>query len=317
MSAFATAIAAAGALLIAHITGADAIGRAFDEILPGWIALIAAAELVTYPAYALAYRSVACVHGHAPLKVPMAVRIVAAGFGPFHLAGGFGVDKQALHALHEDERSARVRVLGLGMLEWALLAPTTCVVSIVFLVQGEDILPSLLWPWAIAVPVGLGLALWASAPGRRDRLARIRGRRRAWLGDLLDGVGVLHELLSHPIKYWGAWVGTALYWAADITAFYAALRTFGLQLDLGKVILAYATGYAATRRSLPLAGAGVTEVLMSYALYWVREPLAPALAAVVMYRAFNFLLAAMPALLARRHIDPLLDAADEMRRRAA
>jgi uncharacterized membrane protein YbhN (UPF0104 family) len=317
MSAFATAIAAAGALLIAHITGADAIGQAFDEILPGWIALIAVAELLTYPAYALAYRSVACVHGHAPLGLPLTTRIVAAGFGPFHVAGGFGVDKQALHALHEDERSARVRVLGLGILEWALLAPTACIVSIVFLIRGEDILPSLLWPWALAVPVGLGLALWVSAPGRRERLARVRGRRRGWLGDLLDGVGVLHELLRHPIRYWGAWVGTALYWAADITAFYAALRTFGLHLDFGKVIIAYATGYAATRRSLPLAGAGVTEVLMSYALYWVREPLAPALAAVVIYRAFNFLLAAMPALIARRHIDPLLDAADEMRRRAA
>jgi uncharacterized membrane protein YbhN (UPF0104 family) len=317
MSAFATAIAAGGALLIAHVTGADAIGRAFDEIVPGWIALIAVAELLTYPAYALAYRSVACVHGHAPLGLPLAARIVAAGFGPFHVAGGFGIDKQALHALHEDERSARVRVLGLGVLEWALLAPTTCIVAIVFLVQGADILPSLLWPWAIAVPVGLGLALWVSAPGRRERIARIRGRRRAWLGDLLDGVGVLHELISHPLKYWGAWVGTAAYWAADIAAFYAALRTFGLHLDFGRVIIAYATGYAATRRSLPLGGAGVTEVLMSYALYWVREPLAPALAAVVMYRAFNFLLAAMPALLARRHVDPLLDAADELRRRAA
>ena len=317
VSALATGIAAAGALLIARVTGADAIGQAFDEIHPGWIALIAGAEIVTYPGYALAYRSVAAVHGHAPLAIPIVARIVAAGFGPFHLAGGFGVDKRALHALHEDERSARVRVLGLGILEWALLAPTTCIVSIMFLVRGEDILPSLLWPWAIAVPVGLGFALWASAPSRRKRLARIRGRDRAWLGDLLDGVGVLHELLAHPVKYWGAWLGSALYWVADIAAFYAALRTFGLHVDAGKTILAYATGYAATRRSLPLGGAGVTEVLMSYALYWVREPLAPALAAVVMYRAFNFLLAAMPALLARRHIDPLLDAADELRRRAA
>jgi uncharacterized membrane protein YbhN (UPF0104 family) len=317
VSAFATAIAAAGALLIAHVTGADAVGRAFDEIEPGWIALIAGAELLTYPAYALAYRSVACAHGHAPLGLPLAARIVAAGFGPFHVAGGFGIDKQVLHALHEDERSARVRVLGLGVLEWALLAPTTCIVSIVLLAQGADVLPSLLWPWAIAVPVGLGFALWASAPSRRDRVARIGGRRRAWLADLLDGVGVLHELIAHPIKYWGAWLGTALYWIADIAAFYAALRTFGLHLDLGKLILAYATGYAATRRSLPLAGAGVTEVLMSYALYWVRQPLAPALAAVVAYRAFNFLLAAMPALVARRHVEPLLDAADEMRRRAA
>jgi hypothetical protein len=125
VSALATAIAAAGALLIAHVTGAEAVGRAFDEIVPGWIALIAGAELLTYPAYAIAYRSVACVHGHVPLTLPLATRIVAAGFGPFHVAGGFGIDKQALHALHEDERSARVRVLGLGILEWALLAPTT------------------------------------------------------------------------------------------------------------------------------------------------------------------------------------------------
>jgi hypothetical protein len=68
---------------------------------------------------------VACVHGHVPLTLPLATRIVAAGFGPFHVAGGFGIDKQALHALHADERSARVRVLGLGIVEWALLAPTT------------------------------------------------------------------------------------------------------------------------------------------------------------------------------------------------
>jgi uncharacterized membrane protein YbhN (UPF0104 family) len=317
VSVLATAIATGGALLIARVTGADAVGRAFGEVRPGWIALIAGAEALTYPAYAIAYRSVAGVHGHAPLKLPMVGRVVAAGFGPFHVAGGFGVDRQALHALHEDERSARVRVLGLGMLEWALLAPTACVASIVLLVQGANILPSLVWPWAIAVPIGLGLALWASAPRRRERFARIRGRRRGWLADLLDGVGVLHTLLASPVTYAGAWLGTALYWAADIAAFYGALRTFGLDLGAGKVIIAYATGYAATRRSLPLAGAGVTEVLMSYALYWVRQPLAPALAAVVAYRAFNFVLAAMPALVARRHVEPLLEAADEMRRRAA
>jgi uncharacterized membrane protein YbhN (UPF0104 family) len=317
VSAAATAIAAAAVLLIAYLTGADAVGRAFAHIRPGWIALIAGAAALTYPAYALAYRSVASVHGHAPLALPVVARVVAAGFGPFHVAGGFGVDKPVLHALHEDERSARVRVLGLGVLEWALLAPTTCVVSIVFLAEGKDVLPSLVWPWAVAVPIGFALALWASAPGRRDRLARIGGRRRAWLADLLDGVGVLHTLLSHPRRYAGAWLGTSLYWAADIAAFYGALRAFGLELGPGKVILAYATGYAATRRSLPLGGAGFTEVLMSYALYWVRAPLAPALGAVVAYRAFNFVLAAMPALLARRHVDRLVEAADELRRRPA
>jgi uncharacterized membrane protein YbhN (UPF0104 family) len=317
VSLFATVLAIGGALLIAWITGADEVGRVFEQVHPGWIALIAGAELLTYPAYTIAYRSVAQVHGHAALELPLVGRVVAAGFGPFSVGGGFGLDKRALHALHEDERSARVRVLGLGVLEWALLAPTVCVIAIVFLIQGADILPSLLWPWALAVPIGLGFALWASAPGRRDRIANFRGKRRAWLADTLDGVGVLHTLISHPVRYWGAWVGTALYWAADIASFYAALRTFGIDMGAGKVILAYATGYAATRRSLPLGGAGVTEVLMTYSLYWVRQPLAPALAAVVAYRAFNFLLAAAPALIARRHLHELLKSADELRNRRA
>jgi uncharacterized membrane protein YbhN (UPF0104 family) len=305
-SAVAAGIAAIAVLVIARATGADKVGRAFSDLDATWIALIAGAELLAYPAYMIAYRAIARVHGHAPLALPLVARVVIAGFGPFAIGGGFGLDKKALHALHEDEHSARVRVLALGMLEWAVLAPTTCVVSIVFLAQDANILPSLLWPWAIAVPVGFGFGLWAAVPGRVERLSRIRGKRREWLARGLEGVGVLHTLIRNPRGYVGAWLGTALYWAADIGAFYGGLRTFGLDPGAGKVILAYATGYAATRRSLPLGGAGVTEVLMTYSLYWVREPLAPALAAVVAYRVFNFLLAATPALIARRQLDPVL-----------
>jgi uncharacterized membrane protein YbhN (UPF0104 family) len=305
-SVVATAIATIAVLVLARATGVNKVGRAFSDVQPAWIALIAVAEILAYPAYMIAYRSIASVHGHAPLALPFVARVVIAGFGPFALSGGFGFDKRALEALHEDERSARVRVLALGALEWAVLAPTACAVSIVLLVQDADILPSLLWPWAIAVPVGFGFGLWASDPSNVDRLSRIRGKRREWLSSMLDGVGVLRRLIRNPRVYWGAWLGTTLYWAADIGAFYGGLRTFGVEPGAGKVILAYATGYAATRRSLPLGGAGLTEVLMTYSLYWVREPLAPALAAVVAYRVFNFLLAATPALIARRQLDPLL-----------
>ncbi|MGH2896325.1 MAG: lysylphosphatidylglycerol synthase domain-containing protein [Solirubrobacteraceae bacterium] len=293
-------------LVIAWATGADAIGRAFGDVNPGWIGLIAGAELLAYPAYGLAYRVVAGVHGHAPLAIPLVARVVVAGFGPFAVGGGFGIDKHVLHAIRQDERSARVSVLALGTLEWAVLAPTTCVVSIVFLVQGANILPSLLWPWAIAVPVGFAFGLWATAPQRAARLSRIRGWRSEWLAPAVEGVGVLHTLIRSPLTFMGAWLGTALYWAADIAALYGGLRTFGLDPGAGKVILAYATGYAATRRSLPFGGAGLTEALMIYALYWVREPLAPALAAVVAYRVFNFLLAAVPALIAHHQLAPVL-----------
>ncbi len=315
-SALATVIAAVAVLAIARVTGADAVGRAFDDLDAAWIAVVAAAALLTYPAYMLAYRSIARVHGHVPLALPTVARIVVAGFGPFSLAGGFGIDKQALHAINEDERSARVRVLALGVLEWAVLAPTTSVVAIVLLATGADIMPSLLWPWALAAPAGLALAVWASVPARAHRLARIRGKQRDLVAQALEAVAVLRKLISHPRSYAGAWCGTILYWAADICAFYAALQTFGLDPGAGKVIVAYATGYAATRRSLPLGGAGLTEVLMTYSLYWVRQPLAPALAAVLVYRVFNFLLVAAPAIIAHRQLRPLFRSAGRPHRTA-
>jgi uncharacterized membrane protein YbhN (UPF0104 family) len=305
-SAIATGIAAIAVLVIARITGADAVGRAFDDFDPAWIGLIAGAELLAYPAYVLAYRTLANMHGR-NVALPLVARVVVAGFGPFALGGGFGIDKKFLENIHQDERTARVTVIALGVLEWAVLAPLTCVVAIVFLATGADILPSLLWPWAIAVPVGFALALWLSEPRRVERFAWLRrGKRRRWLAQILEGVSVLHDLGRSPRRYAGAWLGTALYWAADIGAFYGGLRTFGLDPNFGKVIIAYATGYAATRRSLPLGGAGITEFLMTYSLYWVRMPLAPALAAVTAYRIFNFLLAATPALIANSQLNAVM-----------
>jgi uncharacterized membrane protein YbhN (UPF0104 family) len=306
-------IAGIAVVVIARTTGADAVGRAFGHLYASWIALIAGADVLTYPAYMIAYRSLARVHGHPPIALPLVARVVVAGFGPFAIGGGFEIDKQALHALHEDERSARVRVLALGVLEWTVLAPVACVVSIILLAQGADVMASLLWPWAIAVPAGFAFAVWASAPKQAAQLCRIGGKRREWLSQILDGVGVLRTLVSKPRTYFGAWLGTIVYWAADIAAFYGALRTFGLDPAMGKVIIAYATGYAATRRSLPLGGAGVTEVLMTYSLYWVREPLAPALAAVLAYRVFNLVVVSAPALIAHRQLEPVLAAVDALR----
>ena len=311
----AAAIAAIAVIAIAHVTGADAIGRAFRDVDPGWIAVVAGAELLTYPAYIAAYRVVAAMHGHAPLSLPVVSRIVVAGFGPFALGGGFGVDMRVLETIHEDERSARVRVMALGTFEWAVLAPTACITAIVLLAQGANIMPSLLWPWALAVPPCSFLALWASKPSRTQWVSQALGGRLELLAQMLEGIdGVRCMVTKHPQRELGAWLGICVYWAADIFALWAALRTFGIDLGVGKLIIAYSTGYAATRRSLPLGGAGATEVLMTFALYWVREPLAPALAAVMLYRVFNFLLIAIPAVIAHRQLEPMLSGVAVRRR---
>jgi hypothetical protein len=141
----------------------------------------------------------------------------------------------------------------------------------------------------------------------------------------LRGVAILRTLAGSITTSWPAWAGVGLYWALDIASLYGAVRFIGLRPDLGETMLAYATGYALTRRSTPLGGAGATEALMTFALHWVGQPVAPALAAVVVYRLFNFVLPTLPALRVRRRIKPLLDAGDRengspaprVRRRAA
>jgi uncharacterized membrane protein YbhN (UPF0104 family) len=58
----------------------------------------------------------------------------------------------------------------------------------------------------------------------------------------------------------------------------------------------YATGYALSRRALPLGGAGVVEALLPYSLGWLKIDLLPALLAVFSYRLINLWLPMIPAL---------------------
>ncbi len=308
------ALAAAAVIAIAGAYGFSAFGAVWSHLHPGWLLLADGAELLTVPAYVVAYRWVASIDGGPRLSLALVTRVVMAGFGPFVLAGGFAVDKRALHAIENDEHSATVRVLGLGALEWALLAPAAWLAAVVLLIAGDTRpWPSLLWPWAIAVPVGFALGFWLAAPARCRRIASGDARWRRVLSTGLRGVGVLRALARERRTHWPAWVGSALYWSLDIASFYGALRVVGLTPNLGEVVLGFATGYALTRRSLPLGGAGITEALMTFAMHWVGQPILASLAAVVIYRVFNFALPTVPALLVRPRVKPLIDAADEER----
>lgn len=311
LAALAFTIAAAAVVAIAGAYGFTAFGDAWLDLHWPWLALTIGAGLFAMPAYALAYRMVAHFDGGPMLRVALVLRIVAAGFGPFAPDGGFALDKRVLHAVHNDERDAVVRVLGLGALEWAVLAPAACIGAVVLLATGATRpMPSVLWPWAIAVPVGFMIG-FSVATDRRCRRVRERGGRWTQVAHLLAAVRTLRRLAQSFSSCWTAWVGTALYWTFDIASFYGALRFIGLHVGLVEAIVAYATGYALTRRSMPLGGAGVTEALMTFSLHWMGAPVAPALAAVVVYRIVNFVISAVPALLAHPRVERLIDAVDE------
>jgi uncharacterized membrane protein YbhN (UPF0104 family) len=303
------AVAAAVVVVIAGLWGFETFADAWSNPHFGWLAVAIGAELLAVVAYVVAYRAVARVHGGPALSIPLAALVVTAGFGPFAVGGGFALDKLALYALEDNKRASTVRVLGLGALEWALLAPAAWVSAVVLLATGDPgPMKSLLWPWAIAVPIGFALALWWAAPGRSERLAA-GGRWRSSVRLALDGVGILYSLAIGFSRFYAAWLGIALYWMCDIASLYGSARFIGLHLNVGETVLAYATGYALTRRSMPLGGAGATEALLTFALHWVGQPVAASLAAVVVYRLFNFGLLTIPALFARARIEPLLQAA--------
>lgn len=307
-------LSAGAVFALAAVYGLHSFWLSWSRVHPAWLALAAGAEALAIACYVLPYRALARVKDGPSLSLPLAVRAVIAGFGPLALGGGFAIDRRTLHAIEDDERSATVRVLGLGALEWALLAPIAWIVAVILLAEGDSrVLGSLLWPWALAVPFGFAVGLGLSAPTMRRRIARRTPRWCRPLSTALEGVGVLHSLARAPLRWWTAWAGAALYWVCDIAALYGAVRFVGLRPTLAEAMLAYATGYALTRRSTPLAGAGSTEVLMALALHWVGQPLTRALAAVVVYRAFNLLAPSLLALAVQPRVKPLLDAADDGR----
>jgi uncharacterized membrane protein YbhN (UPF0104 family) len=299
-------IALGGALSVAAIVGvswAAGFGAVADHLRHVdaiWLPLALAAEAVAYVGYVLAYREVARVEGGPRLAHSRALALVATGFGVFVARGGFAVD---LHAFREecvDDREARVRVLGLGALEYALLAPATCIVAIMLLVDHvRTPNPSLTMPWAIAVPVGGILAL--SALKIRARLDGRHGWRDA-LAQWLDSIHVLRQLFLR-LEHAAGPLGTALYWFGDIACLALCLRAYeGHFPSVAPLLIAYATGYALTRRTLPLAGAGMVEALLPFALSWSGIALAAAVPAVLAYRMANFWLPIVPAVFGLRSL---------------
>ncbi|MGZ4353671.1 MAG: lysylphosphatidylglycerol synthase transmembrane domain-containing protein [Gaiellaceae bacterium] len=301
--AAAAVLAFAASFGVAWAAGFDYVAHALTHPHWPWIFVALGGEALAYFGYALAYREVARVEEGPKLPPRRAVALVAAGFAPFVAGGGFHVDLLALRRSGVGAREARVRVLGLGALEYAVLAPAACATAIFLLQDGTHLQAGLTWPWAVAVPVGFAAA--ALALPFRDRF-RGRGLRDG-IAHGLDAVNVLRCVVVRPRDHGAAaFTGTALYWFGDMIALWACLYTFlGHAPWIPHLILGYATGYALTRRTLPLGGAGAVEALLPFALSWMGMPLAVAVLGVFAYRFFNLWLPLIPALAAVSHVRDL------------
>ncbi|HEY3922217.1 MAG TPA: lysylphosphatidylglycerol synthase domain-containing protein, partial [Gaiellaceae bacterium] len=300
---------AAFVLIAATLAGGALVGVAyaagFGEVLERlahprllWVPVAFGATVVSYLGYMLAYRECACAGPEPKLPLSHVGALVAGGFGLFIPRGGFALDVDALEVSGLPRSEARVRTMSLGTLEYAVLAPVAFSVSLLLLVSGFNKVGVPL-SWAVGVPAGTVAALWLLR--HRVGLARESG----WRGRLahgLDGIAQTWSLVRDRRAGALALFGMGLYWAGDMFVLWACLAIFWPHGHPGVavIVLGYASGYALTRRSLPLAGAGAVEAMLPFALMWTGIALPAAVVCVFAYRLFNLWLPLLPAAAAVR-----------------
>jgi uncharacterized membrane protein YbhN (UPF0104 family) len=292
-------VAAAAVLSVGALVGVAATagyGRVWRQLLHPhwqWFPIAVAGEVVAFLGYTLAYRELTRAERGPELDVPSAAAVVTTGFGVFVEGGGFALDRAVLERIGLSRREARERVLGLGTLEYAVLAPATLVAAVFLLGGHRSIDRGLTLPWVIGVPLGAALTLVAL---RRKQ----RFHRRGWrmhVFDALSAIVLVCRLGRQPRRAFYALAGIGCYWVGDIFCLWATLRGFYAHTPpVAQLLVGYATGYSLTRRTLPLGGAGVVEALLPVALGWVAIERAPAILAVAVYRLINLWLPLLPAL---------------------
>jgi uncharacterized membrane protein YbhN (UPF0104 family) len=287
------ALSLIASILVAGAAGYGAVASHIRHANTYWFPFAIAGAVAAQIGYTVAYREVANVGRGVRLGALRAGAIVAAGFGMFIPRGGFAVDIEALEDLGVPPEEARVRVLGLGSLEYAVLSAGACVCAILLLLRQSGAERAVTLSWTIGVPAGTVLALVAV----RYREWLCRGRIGKILRPALDAIAVVGTIVASPRRHGAAaFTGMAVYWAGEVFVLWTCLAAFTRHTpSVEAVVVGYATGYALTRRTLPLAGAGAVEALLPFALTWVGFGLAAAVLAVFAYRVFNLWLPLGPA----------------------
>lgn len=297
------ALELAAGIGLAYIAGFTSV----QQVLPhfwtdwGWLAGVAGSLVISFYGYYLAYDGVFSADNGPSVPGPRMRAIVAAGFGGFLSHGGPALDVYALEGAGASKRDASMRVTALAGLEHGVLAIGGAVAAIVVLATGRGVPPlDFTLPWAVVPVPGFLLAFWLA--GRYRARLRDRPGLRGKAGLFLDSIHLVRTLFLAPGGDWPAVPGMALFWATDMLAAWLGLAAFGYQMNAATFIVAMATGMVFTRRTGPLAGAGVLTLVLPLTLWYSGAPLAVATAGIFAYRILTlalplpFALAALPGL---------------------
>lgn len=274
---------------LAFLAGFDRVQAALGSFQWIWLVATAGALGVSFIGYFYAYRGIFRVEAGPSLARGQLRAVVAAGFGGFLAHGGGKLDQYALKAAGANQEDARARASALAGMEHGILAIGGCACAIVVLVSGlSQPPPDFTLPWAIIPVPGFLIAFWA-AERYRDRFAGHRGWRHA-VWTFLESIHLIRELFAHPRRWWRALAGMALFWAADAFAAWAGQAAFGFQMNAAALFVGFATGMVFTRRTGPLAGAGVLALILPLTIWYSGAPFAAAIVGMFAYRILALLL---------------------------
>jgi hypothetical protein len=276
---------------LAYIAGFGAVQHVLPHFWRDWEWLVGVlgSLAVSFVGYYLAYSGIFSVEGGPKVTGRQMRAIVAAGFGGFLSHGGSTLDDYALRGAGASKRKSSVRVSALAGLEHGVLAIGGTVAAIIVLATGRSAPPmDFTLPWAVIPVPGFLIAFWL-AERYRDRLRDEPGLRGK-TGIFLDSIHLVRRLFMSPGRHWPAVPGMAMFWAADMLAAWLSLAAFGYRMDGATFIVAVATGMVFTRRTGPLAGAGVLALVLPLTLWYSGAPLPAAIAGMFAYRILSLLL---------------------------
>jgi hypothetical protein len=281
---------------LAYLAGFGKVRTLLASFQWPWLTGLFGALFISLAGYYYAYWGIFHVDGGPALPAKRLRAVVAAGFGGFLAHGGGALDQYALEAAGADRQDAKARVYGLAGLEHGVLAIGGTATAIAVLALGRSLPPmDFSIPWAVIPVPGFMVAFWLAERYR----ARFSGRPgwRGHLGTFLDSIHLIRELFVRPRRWWPALAGMAVFWATDAFACWAGLAAFGYRMDAAALFVGFATGMVFTRRTGPLAGAGVLALVLPLTIWYSGAPFAVAIVGVFAYRILALLLP-MPVSLA-------------------
>lgn len=282
----ASALEVAACVGLAYVAGFSHLRTVLADFSWRWLLVAPAAWAVSYVGYYFAYRGIFHVQAGPQLPRPMLAAVSLAGFGGVLAYSGGSLDAYALRTAGADELEAKVRVVGLAALEQGTLALLGCGVSLAALLGRVHGVPaSASIPWAVAPIPGFLGAFWL-ANRYRDRFTS-RSGWRGLAGTLLGSVQVIRQLFAQPLRWGWAIIGMGVFWAADAGAAWAGLASFGVHMNVAALFIGFASGMLFTRRTGPLAGAGILALLMPLTISYCGVPFAAAVAGVFAYRMLS------------------------------